>query len=134
MTTLFTESEAERRKLSAHALLEARRDVWVLRGRRALLLKLLTNGTATADDVRDVVQLPEGIGPKLFGAVPGELRRAGIIRRTGYAPSRRPAGHARPVIQWELADRQKAAAWLARHADPDERGNDNGRDAATPGR
>lgn len=42
-------AEGERRKLSAHALLAARRELFVLRGRRALLAALLDHGEATAD-------------------------------------------------------------------------------------
>jgi hypothetical protein len=109
--------EGEQRKLSAHALLEAHREVYVRRGRLALLRQLLTAGTATIDDVRAVVELPPEINPKLFGAVPGPLAAAGIIRAAGYVPTRRKEGHARPVLCWQLADRDAAFAWLATHPD-----------------
>ena len=46
---------------------------------RALLNVLVFNGTATIDDVRDLVQLPIGVPPKLFGAVPKPLVKSGII-------------------------------------------------------
>ena len=72
--------EGECRKLEALALLEARRRVYVRRGRRALLARLLAMGTATADDVRTAVELPQGVNPKLFGAVPGPLAETGIIK------------------------------------------------------
>ena len=72
-------SLGERRKLEAHALLASRREVYVLRGRRALLTVLLARGTATADDVR-AVELPGGLNPTAFGVVPGHLARAGIIK------------------------------------------------------
>ena len=78
MATLCCEGELLKRE--ALTLLEARREVYVLRGRRALLGALLCSGTATADDVRDAVELPPGINPKLFGSVPGSLAKAGIIR------------------------------------------------------
>jgi hypothetical protein len=109
--------EGERRKLSAHALLAARREIYVRRGRRALLMQLLHNGTATADDVRGVVKLPPGIDPKLFGAVPGPLAASGIVRAAGYIKTARPEGHARPVMLWQLADQAGARDWLAAHPD-----------------
>ncbi len=56
-------TEGERRKRDALAMLDARRQVYVNRGRRALLRRLLDAGSATADDVRAAVELPAGIGP-----------------------------------------------------------------------
>jgi len=111
-------SLGERRKLEAHALLASRREVYVLRGRRALLTVLLARGTATADDVRAAVELPGGLNPTAFGVVPGHLARAGIIKPAGFAKSRRPAAHGRHVQLWELADRGAALAWLAAHPEP----------------
>jgi hypothetical protein len=106
-------SEGERRKCAALDLLAARRAVYVRRGRRALLTRLLCAGTATADDVRDAAQLPPGIRPVALGAVPGPLALAGIIHAAGYATTRRAEAHARPVTVWALADRAAALAWLA---------------------
>lgn len=110
----------ERHKLAAHAVLEARRDALVLRGRRALLSALLERGAATADDVRDAVPLPAGTDPKCFGPVPGLLARAGIIRAAGYAPTTRAEGHARPVTVWALASADAARNWLRLHPPPPE--------------
>ncbi len=110
-------TDGEARKRSAHALLDARREVYIRRGRSALLLRLLAAGTATADDVRGAVKLLPGINPKLFGAVPGPLAAAGNIQAAGYVPTARKEGHARPVLRWRLADRAAALAWLA--ANPD---------------
>jgi hypothetical protein len=113
--------EGERRKRDALALLAARRAAIVRRGRRALLSRLLDGATATADDVRAVVELPPGVRPVAMGAVPGPLALAGIIRRTGYASTRRAEAHARPVTVWALADRAAALDWLAAHPDePDD--------------
>jgi hypothetical protein len=109
--------EGERRKLSAHALLEARRRVYIRRGRRALLVRLLAAGTATADDVRAAVQLPPGLNPKLFGSVPGPLAEARIIRPAGFVRTTCPEGHARRVQLWQLADCAAALAWLADNPD-----------------
>ncbi len=104
----------ERKKAALAELEELRRDV-VMRARRALLLHLLVHGTATADDVRDLVELPDGISPTCLGAVPGALARAGIIRRAGYAPSQRPERHAAPTAVWELVNGTAAEVWVAEH-------------------
>jgi hypothetical protein len=109
--------EGERRKLDAFAVLTANRETVIRRAQRALLTVLLETGSATADDVRELVELPLGIGPKCFGAVPGPLARAQIIRADGFAKTCRPIGHARPVTVWALADRSKALRWLADHPD-----------------
>jgi hypothetical protein len=89
----------------------------VRRGRRALLLRLLAAGVATADDVRAAVELPPGVNPKLFGAVPRPLAEAGIIRPAGYTTTDRPPGHGHTIRRWALADRVAALAWLAAHPD-----------------
>lgn len=69
-------------------------------------------GEATADDVRDVVPLPDGISPTVFGAVPGVLARAGIIYRDGSRTSSRPVANARDVKVWRLRDSSTAKDWL----------------------
>jgi hypothetical protein len=115
--TTTSTADGEARKLDAHALLEARREVYVLRGRRALLARLLDAPEATADDVRDAVEMPDEINPVCLGVVPGLLARAGIIERVGFTESRRPDAHARPVSVWRLVDRAAALSWLAAHPD-----------------
>ena len=117
----------EARKLDALALLADRRDLIVLRGRRAPLAAMLAVGQATADDVQDALDMPDGIDPVCLGAVPGALARAGIIRRVGYAPTCRPGAHARPVSVWTLTDRAAAERWLRDHPDrPDSPDDDDG--------
>lgn len=111
------QADGERRKREAHELLKARRELFILRGRRALLAVLLRNGTATADAVRDAVELPEAVDPVCLGAVPGAFAHAGIIARDRFAASSRPDAHARPVSVWRLIDRDSALAWLAAHPD-----------------
>lgn len=115
-------AEGERRKADAFATLESRREAVIRRARRGLLTSLLHLGEATIDVVRELVELPPGIGPKLFGAVPGPLAKAGIIRASGFAKTARPVGHARPVTVWVLADRAAAERWLRDHpeSDPDD--------------
>ena len=99
-------------KDAALTTLDACRHEYTQRGRRALLKALLTTGTATADVIRDAVELPPGTNPKLFGAVPGPLAKAGIIRQSGFAKTSRPEAHGRPVIVWALANRAAAERWL----------------------
>jgi hypothetical protein len=107
--------EGERLRDAALALLVKRRTAVVRAGQRALLRRLLDAGTGTADDVRAAVELPPGIGPRSFGAVPASLVEAGVIRATGYQRTARPTAHARPNTVWALADRAAALAWLAAH-------------------
>lgn len=99
-------------KDAALELLEVTRDELITEARHALLARLMTDGTATIDDVRAAVECPANINPKFFGAVPGVLAKAGIIRNRGFAKTTRKKGHARPVIVWELSDRAGAAAWI----------------------
>ena len=129
------QQEGERRKDAAHSLLEARREVYIRRARRALLLRLLEAGTATADDVAEVSgPAPEGIDGRFLGTVPGLLARAKIIRRAGYVASSRPSRHASILSIWRLDDRAGALAWLARNPDlpAPEPGDDAGAPSPTP--
>ena len=87
---LVRRASGEARKRDAHALLEAQREVYVLRARRALLKVLLRNGSATADDIRAVVVLPDGIDPKPFGCVPGALPREGMLALAGFGKKTPP--------------------------------------------
>ncbi|HTN04573.1 MAG TPA: hypothetical protein VL132_21970 [Planctomycetaceae bacterium] len=105
----------DRRKDTAHRLLAVRRERILRAAQRALLQRVLTHGTATADHVRSVISLPEGVDPVCLGAAPGPLARLGIIRRSGYVETTRPCAHSRPVSVWELADRRAAVAWLESH-------------------
>ena len=111
------EHEGERRKRRKFSLLEARRNIYVNRGPRALLARLLSAGTATADDVIAAVTLPPEIDPRCLGAVPGPLARAGIIRSDGFVKSARPERHDSYIQLWTLADRDEAHRWLAMHPD-----------------
>lgn len=111
------QSEGEQRKQAQLANLRERRAIYVRRGQRVLLQALLFCGRATADDIRELVEIPPDIDPKLFGSVPGPLARAGIIKRVGYELTSRPMAHARPVSVWALANRAEAEKWLA--ANPD---------------
>ena len=108
----------EVRKQAALDALARSRAYHVLRGRHALLRRLLDVGYGTADDVRAVVELPDGINPVCFGSVPSELARRGIIRGAGFVNSTRKESHARPTRVWELVDREAALQWLRDHPEP----------------
>ncbi len=119
-------AEGERLKADAHALLEARREVFVLRGRRALLTVMLGgNGIATADDVYAAVELSADLDPRFLGAVPGRLAYDSIIRPVGFVRSTHPERHASWLQVWELADQQKALRWLADYPDLPDPGTDD---------
>ena len=122
-------AEGERLKADALALLEARREVYVRRGRRALLA-----GNARRGRHRQRPMMFMSLWncrrnrPPLFGIGP----RAGspmtkIIRAAGFVRSTRPERHASWLQVWELADRGKALRWLADHPDlPDPADADQG--------
>ena len=95
----------------AHAL--GRRPELIRDCTAAALRVALDSGAVCADDVRAVVPIPDGINPKFVGCVFRDLADAGILRRDGYQPSKRPKAHARPITLWRLADAHKATARLA---------------------
>ena len=85
-------------------------------GPEGMLARLLSAGTATADDVIAAVTLPPEIDPRCLGAVPGPLARAGIIRSDGFVKS--PTGAARLLHPALDAGRpRRAHRWLAMHPD-----------------
>jgi hypothetical protein len=111
-------AEGEWMKREALALLEARREAYVRRGRRALLRAMLGgDGRATADDVCIVVELAPGTDPRCLGSVPGVLAYQRIIRAADFIRSTRPERHASWLQVWTLVDRDAALRWLADHPD-----------------
>jgi hypothetical protein len=110
--------QGERLKAEAFARMENCNDTLLVRGRRALLNKALTDGVASADDVRDVVPVPDGVNPKVFGPVPSPLAKANIIRPRRPIKTRRAVGHARYITEWELIDPQAAVRWLFENPEP----------------
>jgi hypothetical protein len=120
------QDEGDRLKADALALLEARREVYIRRGRRALLAAMLAgDGTATADNVRAAVDLPADMDPRCLGTVPGRLGYDRIIRPDGRLKTTRAAAHARWLERWALADRAAAVRWLADHPDLPDPGDDD---------
>lgn len=102
---------------AAHDVAERHRAWTVLRGRRALLRRLLTHGLATIDDVRGMIAVPPGVDPTCLGAVPRGLRH--IIAADGYIVTGRAVAHARPVTRWRLFDADAAVEWLRTNPDPE---------------
>lgn len=126
MKTIATPPAGQEREPRANAelalpdpaeVMKAQRSLVVLRARRALLECLLCVGEATADEVRDVVELPADADPRMLGAVPGPLLKAGIICFRGFVRTCRPTGHGRPVTRWGLVNRAAAKRWLRDHSD-----------------
>ena len=105
----------EERKLAAHVLLEVHREAYLRLARRTLLEVLFEYGTASIDDVRDLVKVPATINPKFFGAVPGHFARLNIISSQSMVKTRRKVAHARHVTLWRLTDIGKAKEWLRTH-------------------
>jgi hypothetical protein len=94
--------------------LRARRGIFV-RGQRALLNLLLDQDSDTIDDARDLVEVPDGINPKLFDAVPGPVVEAVRIAAAVHVRSRRRKARARPALRWLLVDVGAALDWLTDH-------------------
>jgi hypothetical protein len=111
-------SEGEHRKGEAFEKFEQHRERLLIQGRRALLTHALTHGVATADDVRDVVEVPAGINPKCLGPVPSPLAKANIIRAKRQIKTRRPIGHARFITEWELINPTAAVQWMQSNPEP----------------
>lgn len=106
-------AESEARRDAALNLLRIRRGIYIRVCMAAALRVALDRGEVCADDVRALVLIPADISPKLVGAVFRDLADAGILRRTGFRNSIRPAAHARPLSVWQLADAAGAVAKLA---------------------
>lgn len=127
-----TGTEARDRALEE---LEARRRIYVTRGRRALLEALLSgcDGMTTADHYASAVDLPADIDPRCLGAVPRALVASGIIRSAGYVRSARPSRNASPIAVWQLVDRDAALRWLAEHPDMPDPATAQAEQLALPG-
>lgn len=96
--------------------LQQRREWLILMDQRDLVALAMTRDVVSIDDThgRDAA----GVRGKYRGAVIRGLLRAGVLRPVGYAPSRVPSSHCRPVLQLTLADPEAARRWLAEHPEP----------------
>lgn len=138
MTTATTkrtdQATGDDRRDGVLELVESRSKLYVLRGRRALLIRLLDVGVGTAHDVYEAVTLPVDVDPHCFGAVPTPLARAGIIQYRRHVKTRRAERNASRISEWELADRAAAVAWLRENPEiPDEPPDEKTRQALLPG-
>lgn len=109
--------EGRKRRDAAHFVLLVRRERFVRAAQRQMLLHLLEYETATIDNVRAVVSLPEDIAPCLFGPSIRALSVGGLIERVGFEQTSRPVAHARENKVWRLTERQAALDWLRDHPD-----------------
>lgn len=110
--------------------LRAQYAAWIRLGRRIFIKLLIRHGKASIDDVRDLLTLPIGIDPKLFGAIPKGSGFDKIIEPTDYVRTRRRIAHGRPITLWRLKDLGAAQEWLRSHpALPDEAPIKNGETA-----
>jgi len=110
----------EQRRDEGVARIAAARKAHVIRLCRTMLLILLRQQEATADDLRAEYVLPAGVHPNIVGAAFQKLKRAGLIRMTGMEISQRAARHAGINRVWTLTDRIGAEHWLAQNPEPTE--------------
>lgn len=81
---------------------------------QAVFTFCLTNGTVSANDLRDV--LPE-LGHGFIGAAINAMRTAGVIAHTGrMVPSTSAATHGHRLAVWTLTDKGRAIAAQRRAA------------------
>ena len=105
-------AEGEARRDSALLLLAATRAELVRQLQMAAIRIGFEQNELTADDVRAVVPIPDGINAKVVGAALNQLSKFGF-RSVGYRKSARPIAHARPLTIWRLVNQHDAMARLA---------------------
>lgn len=97
MGDLFTAADGRAERDAALDLFEVHR-VDYLNLTRRVSMELASEGKIiTINDVRDVCPVPEGVNPKVLGAV---FRSNKTWERVGYVASAR--AHSRPISQWRL--------------------------------
>lgn len=100
-------------KQEAFDLFEQHRADILLKARRIFLLHLINTGKdSTIEFLRDLVPLPSGYDPKMFGAVPQPFAKRAIIKKVGTTTTIRPEAHGRDISIWSLFDKDKAIRWL----------------------
>ena len=76
---------------------EERQD-YVVKARRIARLHALTHGTVTSEDVRKKAPVPDGMDPRILGAV----FRTSEWKRVGFRQTPRASAHCRPISVWKL--------------------------------
>lgn len=79
-------------------LLETTRANWLAEARGWALRVAEIDGCVTADDIHYVCPIPEGVDPRVMGAV----FRIKELVADGYVPTGRPEAHARPIQRFVL--------------------------------
>jgi len=77
---------------------------------------LLKNPFVAAANIRDQIQWPEAVSPRMLGAVFNLLGRDGVIRRSRIDVNIGENGHSQALDVWELTDPSLAVALLEKHA------------------
>ena len=98
------------------------RRVFRIQFKREFLIRLLQKRRLRSDDIRRVCPVPDDVPPTCIGPIVASLSRAGVIRRGEFRSSTRSAAHARPLPEWHLSNRRKAAAMLAALPDAGQEG------------
>ena len=80
-------------KEEALSLMEERRSAFLAKCRMEAFRIFNNKGQVTIDDVRDVVELPEDIDGRVFGAV----FNSKSWERIGYTTTKRKSSHRRPI-------------------------------------
>jgi hypothetical protein len=116
---------------------EQRRAVSAQLQRTALSI-VLRQGVVSADDVRKLVTIPEGIDPRIVGPAFLALKNEGWLEEIGDHRTGRAVAHRRTVRDWRLqGDRQAAEQFVAKlppatEPAPNERGLFDSLEEQTP--
>ena len=86
-------------KENALDLLEETRSAFLAECRRVAYAVALNNGRVTIDDVRDRLELPQGVDGRVFGAVFNSKE----WERIGYTQTKRKTSHRRPIAIFKIA-------------------------------
>lgn len=85
---------------AALSLFETTRKAWLEEARAEAINHARTHGQVTINDVRQKVQLPEGVHPNAWGAV----LKCKELKPVGFDQAHHPAAHARVVRIYGLKE------------------------------
>jgi hypothetical protein len=105
-------AEGQRLRDKALDRLTTHRPYLVRLAARLIVELVLCGFQVSADDIHNRMRLPTTYRAKWIGSPFKTLAAAGVIRRTGFAPSERPVNHGRLLSVWQIADPDKARTWL----------------------
>lgn len=110
MTSPVTEATGADLRDEALEKLTRRNKALIRLCQRVVVEIVLAGNAATADDLDSIDTGKRRRG--FLGAVFRNLAQEGVIRATGYQPSRVARNHARPVGVWQCVDADRARQWL----------------------